>query len=163
MSSPLDALIFERHLDLEPLRGRRRGLVRCRFHHDPSPSLSVDLDAGVFHCFGCGQQGGIKRFSVLVGEAQASPDNTTPEDEAPSPWLIAMRLVKRQAWSRPGVRDMYLAADFIRIERRRIARIRASSTDTEAGWKDLEEAAEAERFVNAVEAEWDALLVGWSP
>ncbi len=158
----LDLAIFSRHLDLDPLRGRRRGLVHCRFHNDPSPSLSVDLDAGVFHCFGCGQQGGIKRFAALVGEAHGSPDNPTTEED-PSPWLIAMRLVKRQAWSRPGVRDMYLAADFIRLERRRIAKIRASATDTEAGWKDLEEAAEAERFVNAVEAEWDALLVGWSP
>ena len=63
--------VFERHLDLRPLRGRRRGVVRCIFHSDRSPSLSVDLDAGVFHCFGCGVQGGLKRFAELVGESSA--------------------------------------------------------------------------------------------
>jgi len=43
--------------------------IHCIFHDDRSASLSVDLDAGVFHCFGCGQQGGIKRFAALVGES----------------------------------------------------------------------------------------------
>lgn len=60
--------LFGRHLELAPLRGRRHGLVRCIFHEDGSPSLSVDLDRGLFHCFGCGLGGGLKRFSYLIGE-----------------------------------------------------------------------------------------------
>src|SRR5262245_5570956 len=64
---PYDDL-FARHLDLAPLRSRRRGLVRCPFHRDRTPSLSVDLDAAIFNCFGCGAHGGWKRFAELVGE-----------------------------------------------------------------------------------------------
>jgi hypothetical protein len=60
--------VFIRHLDLDALRGRPRGLVRCIFHEDRRPSLSVDLDRGLFHCFGCGEQGGLRRFAELVGE-----------------------------------------------------------------------------------------------
>ena len=61
---------FARHLDLAPLRGRRRGSVRCIFHQERTPSLSVDLDRGLFHCFGCGAEGGVRRFRELVGESQ---------------------------------------------------------------------------------------------
>ncbi len=60
--------LFARHLDLSALNGRRRGRVRCIFHDDHDPSLSVDLDKGLFYCFGCGVKGGIKRFAELVRE-----------------------------------------------------------------------------------------------
>jgi hypothetical protein len=32
--------------------------VRCCFHEDNAPSLSINLDFGGFHCFGCGEKGG---------------------------------------------------------------------------------------------------------
>ena len=41
------------------LKGRKRkNLVPCCFHHDKSPSLSLDLNTGRFNCFGCGVRGG---------------------------------------------------------------------------------------------------------
>lgn len=46
--------LFAQHLDLAPLGARRRSVVCCRFYEDRTPSLSVDLDAGILHCFGCG-------------------------------------------------------------------------------------------------------------
>ncbi len=33
-------------------------LVRCCFHDDKIPSLSINLDHGGFNCFGCGTKGG---------------------------------------------------------------------------------------------------------
>ena len=30
---------------------------RCPFHEDSSPSLSVDKEKGLYHCFGCGESG----------------------------------------------------------------------------------------------------------
>lgn len=45
-----------------------RGLVLCLFHQEKTPSLSIDLEKGVFHCFGCGAEGGVKRFAELLGE-----------------------------------------------------------------------------------------------
>jgi hypothetical protein len=32
--------------------------VHCCFHEDYQPSLSINLDFGGFHCFGCGEKGG---------------------------------------------------------------------------------------------------------
>ncbi len=32
--------------------------VRCCFHDDKNPSLSVNLSSGGFYCFGCGAKGG---------------------------------------------------------------------------------------------------------
>jgi hypothetical protein len=70
----IDTAIFARHLDLRPLGRRQRGLVRCRLHDDRSASLSLDLERGLFNCFGCGTQGGLRDFVELVGErAPARP------------------------------------------------------------------------------------------
>ena len=33
-------------------------LVPCCFHHDKSPSLSINLTKGTFNCLGCGAKGG---------------------------------------------------------------------------------------------------------
>jgi hypothetical protein len=42
--------------------------VCCLFHQEKTPSLSIDLEKGVFYCFGCGASGGVKQFAELVGE-----------------------------------------------------------------------------------------------
>jgi 5S rRNA maturation endonuclease (ribonuclease M5) len=47
---------------------KRQQLVRCIFHPDNRPSLSINIEEGLFHCFGCGKKGGIKDFCDLVGE-----------------------------------------------------------------------------------------------
>src|SRR5262245_46786467 len=44
----------------------------CPFHREHTPSLSVNIEKGVFHCFGCGVSGGVKRFAELVGEPWGS-------------------------------------------------------------------------------------------
>jgi len=38
----------------------------CPFHRDKRPSLSVNEDKGVFHCFGCGEGGDVIRFIELI-------------------------------------------------------------------------------------------------
>lgn len=32
-------------------------IVKCCFHNDKTPSLSINLVDGYFHCFGCGAKG----------------------------------------------------------------------------------------------------------
>jgi len=150
----LNDSLFTRHLDLSPLKGRRRGLVACPFHQDSTPSLSVDLDALVFNCHGCGQQGGYKRFAVLVGETPITAEiNTRPEPEE-TPWLVAMRTVRRQGWSRPGVLELYAVADWIRLTRRDVDRVRR---DPSSSWETLAAAAHLETLAHTAEAELDAI------
>lgn len=150
----LDAGVFARHLDLTPLGGRRRGKVRCIFHQERTASLSLDLEAGVFHCFGCGQQGGITRFAALVGErADTAELDTRPEPDQ-TPWLIASRLAGRQAWTRAV--DLYEAADWIRRTRRDVAHVRAIAT--EADWDALQRAAHLETVAHWAESHQDDAL-----
>ena len=49
-----------------------RGIVRCLFHQDKTPSLSIDIERGLFHCFGCGASGGVRKFAELLGEKWAN-------------------------------------------------------------------------------------------
>ncbi|MBI3928989.1 MAG: toprim domain-containing protein [Armatimonadetes bacterium] len=45
------------------LKKNGTGLVtHCPFHEDDTPSLSVDPEKGLYHCFGCGRAGDILTF-----------------------------------------------------------------------------------------------------
>jgi CHC2-type zinc finger protein len=154
--------VFTRHLDTAPLRGRTRGLLRCPFHADRTPSLSVDLEAGVFHCFGCGEQGGFKRFAELVGEAiPAGPLATqprTPLEEARAELLQAAR---RERWAQPGVNDLYFISDHIRRCHTMAECLRGAVTaagDTAAAWNVAARAADLERDGLRIEAELEEAL-----
>ena len=158
----IDASIFERHLDLAPLRGRRRGLVLCIFHRDDIPSLSVDLDRGLFHCFGCGEEGGLRRFAKLVGEAQAHPSSAR---KLQSPLAAAREEVLRdtcdERWAQPGAIDGYHIGDWIRRRFVLVDRCRGEATaagDRDAAWDVLDLAARFEREALAIEAEHDDIL-----
>lgn len=157
--------LFGRYLDLAPLRGKLKGTVRCIFGHpDRTPSLSIDLKRGLFHCFGCGVDGGLKRFADLVGEpfGERRPANSqrrarSPLDEAHAAVLCEAR---RQPWARPGVQELFTAADWIRARRRLIDRVRRAATEagpTEAAWEALAAATAEERRVSGVEAAVDEL------
>lgn len=76
--------VLRRHgAELSRLRGSR-GLVRCVLpgHDDRSASLSLDLTAAVFNCFGCGRSGGLKALLELLGEGHSTPARRAqPETE----------------------------------------------------------------------------------
>lgn len=41
-------------------------LAVCPFHGDSAPSLSVNLQHGGFHCFGCGEKGDLIAFHARL-------------------------------------------------------------------------------------------------
>ena len=40
-------------------------LIPCIFHHETKPSLSINTDKNVFHCFGCDVKGNLMQFVQL--------------------------------------------------------------------------------------------------
>jgi len=64
---------FERVLEHYKLALRGRGAQRsvlCPFHPDKRPSLRVELDKGVFHCFACQAKGNMLEFVArMEGDA----------------------------------------------------------------------------------------------
>lgn len=162
----LDEGVFGRHLDLAPLRGRRRGLVRCRFHTpDRRGSLSVDIDRGVFNCFGCGAHGGLVRFAELVGKRTTG---SAPRGAHESPLQQArrqiLRIARAQDARRAEWRPLWHCSDRVRqcFTLARDARGWATRLGPEdpRTWSLLEQAAAVEREGFAVEAELDAILAG---
>ena len=155
--------VLGRHLDLAPLRGRGAGLVRCPFHSDRRPSLSVDLRQGLFHCFGCGVGGGVRAFARLVGETlQRLPPPAIPQGYVSAPRRQAFRQAlddRRRAaeWAR-----YFFLSEFIRACATVCARERTLATrlgaDDPRTWPLLERAAQVERDGLAVEAELEAIL-----
>ncbi len=52
------------YVHLTPKGGRYWGL--CPFHHEKTPSFSVNESVQAFHCFGCGKGGGTIRFVMEI-------------------------------------------------------------------------------------------------
>jgi uncharacterized protein (DUF927 family) len=56
---------YTRHIPGFDVNGKTEVQCLCPFHEDKNPSLSVNLEKGVFKCFGCGEQGGVVKFIQL--------------------------------------------------------------------------------------------------
>ncbi len=56
---------YTRHIPGFESNGKTEAQCLCPFHEDKNPSLSVNLEKGVFKCFGCGEQGGVVKFIQL--------------------------------------------------------------------------------------------------
>jgi hypothetical protein len=155
--------LFGRHLDLAVLRGRR-GKVHCIFHEpDRTPSLSVDLDRGVFHCFGCGEQGGLRRFASLVGEAHTPRAQVLPpESEVEEARHRLLRMALAQDARRAAWLPWWMANDVVRLnlnaarDARRWARV--LGPDHPRTWPLLALAVRAETVALDAEAQLDAPL-----
>jgi hypothetical protein len=160
----LDVAVFGRHLDLAPLNGRPRGLVTCPFHEDRRPSLSLDLAKGVFHCFGCGAGGGIKRFSELVGETRIHAGPQARESDLQRARREAMRHEQALAAKRAIWTPYWAACDRVRdcftVARDVWAVATGLGPDHPQTWDLLEEAAQIECEGLVAEAALDALLAG---
>jgi DNA primase len=155
----ISADLFARYLDLAPLGRRRRGLVRCRFHEDRSPSLSVDLARGLFHCFGCGVGGGLATFAALVGERSAARPAPiiweSPRDRARRDVLAE---AQRHAGQDEDTRARYVLADALRVRYRAVAEARRIATragDRPEVWALLARAAAVEIDAHGIEAALD--------
>jgi DNA primase len=51
--------------------------LRCPFHEDSTPSLSISAETGKFHCFGCHAKGGDIFDFVVMKEAISEGNRTT--------------------------------------------------------------------------------------
>lgn len=157
--------VLQRHgADLSRLRGAR-GVVCCVLpgHDDHSASLSLDLDAAIFHCFGCGRSGGLKALLTLFGEGQAFPGRRAePETETQRARRAVMqreRLAaeRRAKWAPLHLVSAHIGCCFATAHRARALATQLGSADPRA-WPLLERAAGVEREGLTVEAELDAIL-----
>lgn len=136
--------LFGRHLDLGPLGPRRQGVVRCIFHDDRHPSLSVDLDRGVFHCFACRAAGGLRDFALRVGESGPVP--------GPSAESIGLR---QRMYDARLAQAMRLGTVIYHFEG--VVLALRDEGSREQDWAKLGEAAEIETRVRALIVELEAL------
>jgi hypothetical protein len=141
--------------------------VRCVFHHDQRPSLSIDIDRGLFNCFACVAKGGARKFAELVGESgPATPPPSRRETPVVRMRREAIALAQRQSWSRPGVTDLYRLADLMRAGYRRAAETRTAAQaagPAAADWNALARAARAETTMLAYEHELDEIIRAGAP
>jgi DNA primase len=50
------------NLGIKLKRAGKEYMGLCPFHDDHNPSLSVNKEKGLWHCFGCGKSGDVHKF-----------------------------------------------------------------------------------------------------
>lgn len=70
----IQELLEQRHGVKFPDTSSNKVMVLCPWHEDHNPSLSVDREQGLFHCFGCQKSGNAWNLvnEQIVGEYHAS-------------------------------------------------------------------------------------------
>jgi DNA primase len=56
--------LISRYVSLSPSGANYKG--RCPFHKDDTPSMVVDAEKGLWHCFGCGEGGDVIAFLMKI-------------------------------------------------------------------------------------------------
>ena len=57
-------------------KGKEKGtefVCHCPFHEDRTPSFSLNVEKGVYYCFGCGVSGGLNQLASKLGISAAVP------------------------------------------------------------------------------------------
>ncbi len=58
----LDPIAFYSRFGISLKSGKEWQLVKCAFHDDKKPSMSVNIKHGGYHCFACGAKGSMIDF-----------------------------------------------------------------------------------------------------
>jgi len=138
--------------------------VRCIFHPDRTPSLSIDKTRGLFYCFGCGVGGGARRFAELVGElSPGSHGPCTSNSDWEEAWQRAVRQAQAEGARALEWRPYAALGDFIRQSAQAASEARALATnvlgpDDPRTWPLLECAARIQRDGLAAEAALDEIV-----
>jgi len=159
-------LLTQHGADLSGLRGSR-GTIRCILpgHDDRTPSLSLDVDASLFHCFGCGEGGGLRRLRDLLSVAPTPSHERSFTASPPQPTRQAVRR-REPAGARLGAKwlpwwrvNAYIRRSAVAVKQARAVATRLGPDDPRT-WALLGRAVSVEGEGLALEVELDALAVG---
>ena len=95
---------YKKYLN-NPKKNKDSLMSRCPFHDDANPSFSINLKNGMYHCFGCNEQGNLFNFiakmeNITTAEAyqniceryniEYTPDSTTEREAHDEKYDILM-------------------------------------------------------------------------
>ena len=130
MNKPLIVSIIGQRVELR--RAGKEFVGLCPFHQEKTPSLRVNEDKGVFHCFGCGASGDVLDFVIQLdgltfpeARAQLGIGSTRPRHKAPDPVKDTAAIIAKWANDLTSNVNEQLRETG---QRTRIARL--------AGWRD---------------------------
>ena len=110
-----------RHIKL--IKRGRSYWACCPFHHEKKPSLSVNKEKQLWHCFGCGAGGDVVTFAELFHQTDyngalkaigITPPETRREKRRAA--IQTARVKKRRAWAIAEEQEKQ-AEDLARVER----------------------------------------------
>ena len=73
--------ILAQHIKFE--RRGREFVFLCPFHQEKTPSCSMNMYTGMFHCFGCKKGGSLNKFLSLLGAEKVEYEVTNINFEEP--------------------------------------------------------------------------------
>lgn len=108
-------------------KGKEKGtefVCHCPFHEDRTPSFSLNLEKGVYYCFGCRESGGLTQLASKLGISAAEPYRPSITRTAKPKTTQHWETVKR-------IEEAFDAVEFWKLEEFRKAR-----NDLELAWNE---------------------------
>ncbi len=113
---------YKKHITGFNPNGRKQVKCHCPFHSDKTPSLSIDVEKGLFNCFGCGKKGNaIQFYEILRGVDFKAALQMVKEEEGimdVSGRQPKKKIMKQGASSKPN----YLSLDQVRVIHQQLLR-----------------------------------------
>jgi CHC2 zinc finger len=102
--------LLHRYVSKLTIRGTR-ATGCCPLHEDRHPSFSGDLERCIWHCFGCGQGGGVRALACVLGEPWTSTRSESRTANARRARFQAERQARVILERRVEDRDLILCAE----------------------------------------------------
>ncbi|MCF6147323.1 MAG: DUF927 domain-containing protein [Candidatus Kuenenia sp.] len=105
---------YQKHISGFEANGKTEVQCLCPFHDDKNPSLSVNVEKGVFRCFGCGKKGDAVTFLQLCYglDKKSAVKKIREEAGTPPPAPASGGQVKPSAKSQ---KTAYLTLDQVKL------------------------------------------------
>ena len=90
-------------------QGKKQGdefVCCCPFHEERNPSFSLNMEKGVYYCFGCGASGGLNQLATKLGIITEGTHKPVLKRKSKPRKMLPWQLAKRISEAFDAVEDL---------------------------------------------------------
>jgi len=96
-------------------QGKKQGdefVCCCPFHEERNPSFSLNMEKGVYYCFGCGASGGLNQLATKLGIITEGTHKPVFKRKSKPRKMLPWQLAKRISESFDTLEDCWYTKEY---------------------------------------------------